>query len=170
MKNTKLTFFLKVSYFKLSEDRKKSVLAFLFSVPLWGFESPCSSPSELAIRKKGTERLSGSRVIGYNCSALPWHFSGLAVAWTPSSLPSVFFFFFLACCWNESSEGLWLKVIWKGEIKRMVVPRCSMVAQLQIRQEVGPHRRVSVPTQARMGTKDQAFTVRTIQPGWQVVY
>lgn len=57
-------------------------------------ESPCSSPSELVIRRKGTKRLSGSRVIWYNCSALPWHLSVLALAWTPSSFPSVLFFFF----------------------------------------------------------------------------
>lgn len=127
-------------------------------------ESPCSSPSELAIREKGTERLSGSRVIGYNCSAL----SGTSQCLLLPEHPPHFhlsFFFFLACYWNGSSEGLWLKVIWKGEMKRMVVPRCSVVAQLQIWQEVGPHRRISVPTQARVGAKDQEFTVRTIQPG-----
>lgn len=93
-------------------------------------ESPCSSPSELVIRGKGTKRLSGSRVIWYNCSALPWHLSVLALVWTPSSLPSVLFFFFFppACCWNGSSEGIWLMVIWKGQIKSVVVTRCSVAA------------------------------------------
>lgn len=69
-------------------------MAFLFSVPRWGFESLCSSPNELAIRGKGTKRLSGSQVIWYNCSALPWHRSVVALAWAFFSFPSVLFFLF----------------------------------------------------------------------------
>lgn len=63
-------------------------------------ESPCSSPSELAIREKGTERLSGSRVIGYNCSALSGTSQCLLLPEHPPHFHLSFFFFGMLLEWK----------------------------------------------------------------------
>lgn len=67
-----------VSYYQ-SEVGKICIGLSIFSSTV-GFESPCSSSSELVISGKETKRLSGSRVIWCICFALSGHLSGLALA------------------------------------------------------------------------------------------
>lgn len=96
------------------------------------------------MRGKGTKRLSGSQVIWYNCSALPWHCSVVALAWAFFSFPSVLFFSFFfsppVCCWNGSLEAFAWGLFGKVKLKPLWWPRAQWQPSHRYGKKWGPNR------------------------------